>query len=101
VCHTDLHYVRDDWRRTIFPLVPGHEIIGRVTRVGAKVSKLKISDYAGVGCMVDSCRHCASCSADLEQYCEEILRHNPAISNVIEFAREDWSAPWRLAPFVS
>ena len=71
ICHSDLHQVRNDWRGSSYPLVPGHEIVGRVTKVGAHVTKLKVGDYAGVGCMVDSCRTCASCESDLEQYCEE------------------------------
>ncbi|MDY6944678.1 MAG: NAD(P)-dependent alcohol dehydrogenase [Pseudomonadota bacterium] len=70
VCHSDLHTVRSEWQGTLFPSVPGHEIVGRVTSVGAKVGKVKLGDIVGVGCMVDSCRTCASCQADLEQYCE-------------------------------
>jgi uncharacterized zinc-type alcohol dehydrogenase-like protein len=72
VCHSDLHQARNDWGNTVYPLVPGHEIIGRVTQVGASVRKLKVGDIAGVGCLVDSCRHCGSCNAGLEQYCEEV-----------------------------
>ena len=59
VCHSDIHQVRDEWGGSLFPMVPGHEIVGRVTRVGARVEKLKVGDLAGVGCMVDSCRTCA------------------------------------------
>lgn len=70
VCHSDLHTVRDEWGGTIYPSVPGHEIVGRVTRVGAEVSKFKVGDLVGVGCMVDSCRECESCKEGLEQYCE-------------------------------
>jgi alcohol dehydrogenase (NADP+) len=70
VCHSDLHTVRSEWPGTIYPMVPGHEIVGRVVKVGGKVSKLKEGDFAAVGCLVDSCRHCASCGAGLEQYCE-------------------------------
>ena len=70
ICHTDLHQVQNDWgRETGFPMVPGHEIVGRVTQVGRKVSKLKVGDLAGVGCMVDSCRKCANCKKGLEQHC--------------------------------
>ncbi len=69
VCHSDLHTARNDWGGTIYPAVPGHEIIGKVTKVGTKVTKLKVGDYAGVGCLVDSCRVCDSCKHDLEQYC--------------------------------
>ena len=70
ICHTDLHQCRNDWGGSTYPMVPGHEIIGRVKAVGAAVTKLKAGDFAGVGCMVDSCRQCAACQADLEQYCE-------------------------------
>lgn len=69
VCHSDLHTARNDWGGTVYPAVPGHEIVGRITRVGAAVSKFKVGDLAAVGCLVDSCRHCASCEDDLEQYC--------------------------------
>ncbi len=71
VCHSDLHQVRDEWHNTIFPCVPGHEIVGRVTKVGGQVSKFKEGDFAAVGCMVDSCRVCPSCKAGLEQFCIE------------------------------
>jgi uncharacterized zinc-type alcohol dehydrogenase-like protein len=70
VCHSDLHQVRNDWRGSTFPIVPGHEIIGKVTATGPQVRKLKTGDMAGVGCMVYSCRTCASCKEGLEQYCE-------------------------------
>ena len=70
VCHSDLHTARNEWKNTMYPAVPGHEIVGRVTAVGAQVNKLKLGDLAGVGCMVDSCQHCASCGEGLEQYCE-------------------------------
>ena len=70
VCHSDVHQARDEWGGSIFPMVPGHEIVGRVSRVGAKVAKLRAGDLAGVGCMVDSCRTCESCGRDLEQFCE-------------------------------
>ncbi|MGB7435587.1 MAG: NAD(P)-dependent alcohol dehydrogenase [Candidatus Acidiferrum sp.] len=73
VCHSDLHQVRDEWHSvmpTVYPLVPGHEIVGRVTKVGSKVKKFKEGDLAAVGCMVDSCRVCASCRDGEEQYCE-------------------------------
>ena len=69
VCHSDLHQIRDDWGGSIFPMVPGHEIVGRVTTVGSDVSKFKVGDLAGVGCLVDSCRHCDNCEDGLEQYC--------------------------------
>ncbi|HEY5347152.1 MAG TPA: alcohol dehydrogenase catalytic domain-containing protein, partial [Rhizomicrobium sp.] len=70
ICHTDIHQTRDDWHNAMYPMVPGHEIIGRVTRVGAQVKKFKAGDIAGVGVYVDSCRQCGACRADLEQYCE-------------------------------
>ena len=70
VCHSDLHQARNEWHNTLFPCVPGHEIVGRVTRVGAEVSTFKAGDLAGVGYMVGSCRKCASCKEGLEQYCE-------------------------------
>ena len=72
VCHSDLHNVRNDWGHSVYPMVPGHEIIGRVVSVGPDVSRFKPGDPVGVGCMVDSCRHCAACAQGLEQYCEEI-----------------------------
>jgi len=70
VCHSDLHTVRNEWTNTTYPVVPGHEIIGRVVKAGASVRKFKEGDLAAVGCMVDSDRTCASCQAGLEQYCE-------------------------------
>lgn len=69
VCHTDLHQVRNDWGFSIYPIVPGHEIVGRVTEVGAHVKKFKAGDIAGVGCLVDSCRTCENCLVGEEQYC--------------------------------
>jgi uncharacterized zinc-type alcohol dehydrogenase-like protein len=71
VCHSDLHQIKNDWFPGIFPMVPGHEIVGRISQVGGHVQKFKVGDLAGVGCMVDSCQHCANCQADLEQYCLE------------------------------
>jgi alcohol dehydrogenase (NADP+) len=70
VCHSDLHQARNDWGGSRYPMVPGHEVIGRVVHVGDKVSKFKLGDLVGIGCMVDSCRHCAACHDGLEQYCE-------------------------------
>jgi uncharacterized zinc-type alcohol dehydrogenase-like protein len=70
VCHSDLHQARNDWRGTTYPVVPGHEILGKVVKTGGKVKKLKVGDMVGVGCMVYSCRTCASCRDGLEQYCE-------------------------------
>jgi len=78
VCHTDIHFVQNDWGMTQYPVVPGHEIIGRVTAVGAEVSAFRQGDVVGVGCMVDSCRECEPCSRGLEQYCLEgpVLTYN-------------------------
>lgn len=70
VCHSDVHQVRNDWKNSLYPCVPGHEIVGRVTAVGTHVTKHKVGDLVGVGCMVDSCQHCASCAEGEEQYCE-------------------------------
>ena len=69
VCHSDLHTARNDWGGTKYPAVPGHEIIGKITKIGAEVTKFQVGDLAGVGCLVDSCRECESCKQDLEQYC--------------------------------
>lgn len=69
VCHSDLHQIRDEWGGGIFPMVPGHEIVGRVVKVGWGVKKFKIGDLAGTGCLVDSCRVCENCTHGLEQYC--------------------------------
>ena len=70
VCHSDIHQVRNEWGGSIYPMVPGHEIVGRVTKTGAHVTKFKAGDLAGVGCFVDSCRTCPNCQAGLEQYCD-------------------------------
>jgi uncharacterized zinc-type alcohol dehydrogenase-like protein len=70
VCHTDIHMSRDEWGGSLYPMVPGHEIIGTVVSVGSGVTKVKVGDRAGVGCFVDSCRTCSSCEAGLENYCE-------------------------------
>jgi len=70
VCHSDLHTVRSEWAGTLYPCVPGHEIVGHVSAVGSEVSGFKVGDTVGVGCMVGSCRHCHACDEDLEQYCE-------------------------------
>jgi len=72
ICHSDLHQTRNDWSNSLYPMVPGHEIVGRVVRVGAEVRKLKAGDLAGVGCMVDSCRQCSACKEHMEQYCEQV-----------------------------
>ncbi len=70
VCHSDIHTVRNDWGGSSYPVVPGHEIIGKVVEVGDNVSNFKAGDLVGVGCMVDSCQTCPSCQKDLEQFCE-------------------------------
>lgn len=71
ICHSDLHQARNEWGTSLYPMVPGHEIIGRVNRVGKEVKKFAVGDLAGVGCMVDSCRRCPGCREGLEQYCHE------------------------------
>ena len=71
VCHSDIHQVRDEWGGSIFPMVPGHEIVGRVSAVGGEVTRYAPGDVVGVGCFVDSCRTCPQCRAGLEQYCDE------------------------------
>lgn len=70
ICHSDLHIARNEWRGTSYPVVPGHEIVGRVTKTGDHVKKFNIGDFAAIGCMVDSCRECDSCQQGLEQFCE-------------------------------
>lgn len=70
VCHTDIHQVRNEWGMSVYPMVPGHEIVGKVTAIGSEVSKFSVGDVAGVGCFVDSCRTCSNCQNDLQQYCE-------------------------------
>lgn len=69
VCHSDLHTARNDWGFTTYPAIPGHEIVGRITAIGSGVTKFKVGDTAGVGCLVDACHTCDSCKKDLEQYC--------------------------------
>ncbi len=71
VCHSDIHQARNEWQNTVYPCVPGHEIVGRVTAVGSDVTKFKVGDTAAVGCMVDSCRTCPSCQAGNEQLCDQ------------------------------
>ena len=70
VCHSDLHFVHNDWKNAVYPAVPGHEIVGRVKAVGSEVGTFKVGELVAVGCMVDSCRSCSSCEEGLEQYCE-------------------------------
>jgi len=71
ICHSDIHQVRDEWGGSTFPMVPGHEIVGRVSRVGAAVSRFTPGDLVGVGCMVDSCRTCEACARNVEQFCSK------------------------------
>ncbi len=71
ICHSDIHQARDEWGNSTFPMVPGHEIVGKVVGVGAEVKRFRTGDRVGVGCMVDSCRTCAPCRKDLEQFCEK------------------------------
>jgi uncharacterized zinc-type alcohol dehydrogenase-like protein len=73
VCHSDLHQVRAEWAGTLYPCVPGHEIVGRVTAVGGHVQGYRIGDLVGVGCIVDSCQHCDDCDAGLENYCDHMV----------------------------
>ncbi|MDF5890330.1 NAD(P)-dependent alcohol dehydrogenase [Pseudomonas syringae pv. syringae] len=73
ICHSDLHQVRAEWEGTQFPCVPGHEIVGRVSAVGAHVSSFKVGDLVGVGCLVDSCQHCEECDEGLENYCDGMV----------------------------
>jgi uncharacterized zinc-type alcohol dehydrogenase-like protein len=77
ICHSDLHQVKNDFGGSAFPMVPGHEMVGRVTSVGNHVTKFKVGDLAGVGCIVDSCRECEYCAEDLEMFCKgEVLSFN-------------------------
>ena len=73
ICHSDIHQARDEWGNSIYPMVPGHEIVGRVSAVGEHVTKHKVGDLVGVGCMVDSCQHCADCEEGLENYCDGMV----------------------------
>ena len=82
VCHSDLHTARNEWQNSVYPVVPGHEIVGRVTKVGADVKAFKVGDLAGVGCLVDSCRVCPDCMDGLEQYCDgEVFTYNSEDKN--------------------
>jgi uncharacterized zinc-type alcohol dehydrogenase-like protein len=71
VCHSDIHLARDEWGGSMFPMVPGHEIVGKVNKVGSSVTRYKIGDSVGVGCFIDSCRECSSCKEGVEQYCDK------------------------------
>lgn len=70
VCHSDIHQARNEWGNSIYPMVPGHEIVGKVLEVGAEVTKFKVGDTVGVGCLIDSCQHCENCEKGLEQFCK-------------------------------
>jgi len=87
ICHSDLHQVRDEWGGSKYPMVPGHEIIGRVSKAGRQVQKLKIGQLVGVGCMVDSCRECENCKKGLEQYC------TGGASYTYNSFEQDWKTP--------
>ena len=81
ICHSDLHYVNNDWGFTRYPVVPGHEIVGRVIAVGKEVGKFKPGDLAAIGCLVDSCRKCAPCQEGEEQFC---IEYPTATYNAVE-----------------
>jgi uncharacterized zinc-type alcohol dehydrogenase-like protein len=85
ICHSDIHQARNEWSNSMYPMVPGHEIVGRVVRVGAEVSKFKEGDFAGVGCFVDSCRKCANCAEGYEQFC---LKQSAQTYNSTEMDRK-------------
>ena len=72
ICHTDIHQARNEWGHSMFPMVPGHEIVGQVVKTGKSVKKFKVGDYVGVGCMVDSCGNCKDCKDHLEQFCNSV-----------------------------
>ena len=80
VCHSDLHQVKNDWHNTIYPCVPGHEVLGRVKEVGNAVTKYKVGDIVGVGCMIDSCGTCEPCTHGEENYCEGPVSWKPPIT---------------------
>jgi uncharacterized zinc-type alcohol dehydrogenase-like protein len=90
VCHSDLHQARSEWAGTLYPCVPGHEIVGRVTAVGNAVSRYAVGDLVGVGCMVDSCQQCEECAEGLENYCDHmVLTYNGPTQDAP-------GTPWRL-----
>src|SRR5689334_3332477 len=71
ICHSDIHQARNEWKNSTYPMVPGHEVVGRVTQAGSQVTKFKVGDLVGAGCFVDTCRTCSSCKAGEEQFCEQ------------------------------
>ncbi len=85
ICHSDIHQAKDEWGNSTYPMVPGHEIVGRVTKVGEAVTKFRVGELAGVGCFVDSCRQCTACTAGFEQFCKV---HCAATYNGLEMDRE-------------
>ncbi|MGI4761372.1 MAG: NAD(P)-dependent alcohol dehydrogenase [Janthinobacterium lividum] len=91
VCHSDLHQVKNDWKNTIYPCVPGHEIIGRIDEVGSAVTKFKVGDLVGVGCMVDSCGVCPSCQAKEENYCEGPVSWTATYNGYMKPENEDFN----------
>ena len=91
VCHSDLHQVRNDWHNTIYPCVPGHEIIGRVSEAGSRVSKFKVGDLVGVGCMVDSCGTCPPCQEKEENYCEGPVGWTATYNGYMKPKNEDFN----------
>lgn len=91
VCHSDLHQVRNDWHNTIYPCVPGHEIIGRVSEAGSSVSKFKVGDLVGVGCMVDSCGTCPPCQEKEENYCEGPVGWTATYNGYMKPKNEDFN----------
>ncbi|CAI9279144.1 unnamed protein product [Lactuca saligna] len=84
VCHTDLHFVKNEWNNTKYPVIPGHEIVGVVTEVGSKVKKVKVGDHVGVGCIVGCCHSCNQCGANQEQYCSKMV-HTYNDSSVVTY----------------
>ena len=91
VCHSDLHQVKNDWHNTIYPCVPGHEVVGRISEVGSAVTKFRVGDVVGVGCMVDSCGVCPSCQQKEENYCEGPVGWTATYNGYMKPANEDFN----------
>ena len=91
VCHSDLHQVKNDWHNTIYPCVPGHEVVGRISEVGSAVTKFRVGDVVGVGCMVDSCGVCPSCRQKEENYCEGPVGWTATYNGYMKPANEDFN----------